>query len=122
EIRTPLNAILGYAQLMRRDRHLAPEHRDSIAGIHTSGQHLLGLINEVLDLAKIEARKMDLQPVDFDLASLARGLAATFKPLCAQKRIGFRIEFDPAADTVVRGDEGKLRQVLINLLGNAVKF
>lgn len=122
EIRTPLNAILGYAQLLRRDRQLSPEHRDAIAGIHASGQHLLGLVNEVLDLAKIEAGRMDLQPVTFDVGALGRSLSATFKPLCAAKGIRFRLTFDAAASHWVRGDEGKLRQVLINLLGNAVKF
>jgi signal transduction histidine kinase len=122
EIRTPLNAILGYAQLMRRDRLLGPEQRDAVAGIHASGQHLLSLVNQVLDLAKIEAGRMELQPVDFQLPALAQGLAATFKLLCAQKRIGFRVAFDPADTGRVHGDEGKLRQVLINLLGNAVKF
>ncbi|HTD68793.1 MAG TPA: CHASE domain-containing protein [Candidatus Limnocylindria bacterium] len=119
EIRTPLNAILGYAQLLQRDPHLLAEQRDGVRGIYESGHHLLGLINEVLDLAKIEAGRMDLNETDFDLGTLGRGLMTTFKPLCAQKKIGFRIE---AATRRVRGDEGKLRQVLINLLGNAVKF
>jgi len=134
EIRTPLNAILGYAQLLQRDLTLPPEQRDSVAGISTSGRHLLGLINEILDLSKIEAGQMDLNPVDFDLRMLAKELAATFHPLCAQKRISFRLDCGGAgletpdrADgerdgTRVRGDEGKLRQVLINLVGNAVKF
>ena len=122
EIRTPLNAILGYAQLMQRDLHLSGEQRDTITGIITSGQHLLGLINEILDLAKIEAGRMELNPVDFDLAVLGRGLGATFKPMCAQEGITFRVEFDQHLKKQVRGDEGKLRQVLINLLGNAVKF
>ncbi|MBC8002906.1 MAG: CHASE domain-containing protein, partial [Opitutaceae bacterium] len=122
EIRTPLNAILGYTQLMQRDARLAAEQRDAIGGISASGHHLLGLINEILDLSKIEAGRMELNPSDFDLASLARGLAATFQPLCAQKRIGFRLQLDLPAPCRVSGDEGKLRQVLINLLGNAVKF
>jgi signal transduction histidine kinase/CheY-like chemotaxis protein len=120
EIRTPLNAILGYAQLMRRDPQMSGDQRDAIHGISASGQHLLGLINEILDLSKIEAGRMELNPVHFDLAALGRGLAATFKPLCAEKGIGFRLQIE--AGTHVRGDEGKLRQVLINLLGNAVKF
>jgi CheY-like chemotaxis protein len=120
EIRTPLNAILGYTQLMQRDASLPPEQRDAVSGITSSGKHLLGLINEILDLSKIEAGRMELNPVDFDLTALASGLAATFRPLCAQKRIGFRLEAGPGAR--VRGDEGKLRQVLINLVGNAVKF
>ena len=122
EIRTPLNAILGYTQLIQRDSRLLPEQRDSIRGIGASGYHLLGLLNEILDLSKIEAGQMELNAVDFDLAALGRDLAATFQPLCAQKGIGFRIELRGADRLPVRGDEGKLRQVLINLAGNAVKF
>ncbi|HTI68560.1 MAG TPA: CHASE domain-containing protein [Candidatus Limnocylindria bacterium] len=122
EIRTPLNAILGYTQLVQRDSRLLPEQRDSIRGISSSGYHLLGLINDILDLSKIEAGRMELCPVDFDLAALARDLTATFQPLCAQKGITFRVEMDANHRLPMRGDEGKLRQVLINLLGNAVKF
>jgi CheY-like chemotaxis protein len=121
EIRTPLNAILGYAQLLQHDRQLTSEQRDSIAGISASGRHLLGLINEILDLSKIEAGRMELNPADFDLTAMASGLRATFQPLCAQKRIGFRVSCGPGPQWL-RGDEGKLRQVLINLLGNAMKF
>jgi signal transduction histidine kinase/ActR/RegA family two-component response regulator len=122
EIRTPLNAILGYTQLIQRDPTFSAEQHDVIRAINSSGQHLIGLINEILDLAKIEAGRMEVQPTDFDLASLGRTLAATFRPLCARKRIGFRLNFDTSAPRHVRGDEGKLRQALINLLGNAVKF
>lgn len=124
EIRTPLNAILGYAQLMQRDPRLPREPRDAAHGIQTSGQHLLGLINEVLDLAKIEAGRMELHEADFDLARFAAGIATTFRPLCFQKQLEFRLQLQPAAGAEhrVRGDEGKLRQVLINLVGNAIKF
>ena len=122
EIRTPLNAILGYSQIMQRDRQLTAEQKDAIGSISASGQHLLGLINEILDLSKIEAGRMELNPVDFDLAALGQGLTAIFQPLCAAKRIGFRVVFDGGGKKFVTGDEGKLRQVLINLLGNAVKF
>lgn len=122
EIRTPLNAILGYAQLLRRDLRLPPEQRDAIAAISGSGQHLLGLINEILDLSKIEAGRMERHEDVFDLVDLAKGLASTFLPLCAQKRIAFRFDVTSEPSIWVRGDAGKLRQVLINLLGNAVKF
>ncbi|MBL9138854.1 MAG: CHASE domain-containing protein [Verrucomicrobiales bacterium] len=122
EIRTPLNAILGYTQLLRRDLRLPPEQRDAIAAISGSGQHLLGLINEILDLSKIEAGRMERHDDAFDLVDLAKGLASTFLPLCAQKRIGFRFDATTEPSIWVRGDAGKLRQVLINLLGNAVKF
>ncbi len=122
EIRTPLNAILGYTQLMQRDPQLPPEQIDAVGGISASGRHLLGLINEILDLSKIEAGRMELNVGDFDLAALADGLVATFRPLCVQKKIGFRFELKNRDECLRRGDEGKLRQVLINLVGNAVKF
>lgn len=107
---------------MQRDASLPPEQRDGVAGINASGRHLLGLINEILDLSKIEAGRMELNAVDFDLAALAGGLAATFRPICAQKKINFRLEIPAGPHHRVRGDEGKLRQVLLNLVGNAVKF
>jgi len=124
EIRTPLNAMLGYAQLMLRDSRLPPEARDALTGIRTGGQHLLGLINEVLDLARIEAGRMDLKPADFDLADLVSAVATTFRPLCHQRHLDFecRLAGTERTPTRVRGDEGKLRQILINLVGNAIKF
>lgn len=122
EIRTPLNAILGFSQLLERDPHLKDEQRDSVAGIRANGLHLLGLVNEVLDLAKIEAGRMELHPVEFNLAAFAQSIAGTFVPLCRQKRIALRIALDDGGISGVQGDEGKLRQILINLLGNAIKF
>ena len=122
EIRTPLNAIVGYAQLMQHDPELSPEQRDAISGINGSSQHLIGLINEILDLSKIEAGRMNLHPEDFDLHALGRSLVATFQPLCAQKRIGLRLGSRAGASEWIRGDAGKLRQILINLVGNAIKF
>jgi signal transduction histidine kinase/DNA-binding NarL/FixJ family response regulator len=122
EIRTPLNAILGYTQLMQRDPEFSAEQHDIVRGISASGHHLLGLINEILDLAKIEAGRMELQPVDFDLTEMGKTLAVTFRPLCAQKRIGFRLNLGTSRPCHAKGDEGKLRQALINLLGNSVKF
>ncbi len=122
EIRTPLNAILGYAQVMKRDPALRAEHDDALDCIGRSGQHLLGLINEVLDLAKIEAGRMDVAIDDFDLCGLLRELEVIFQPLCAQKNLRWHVVYPKNCDIWRSGDERKLRQILINLLGNAVKF
>ncbi len=131
EIRTPLNAVLGYAQLLDRDSQLLPEHRSSVAAIERSGDHLLTLINEILDLSKIEAGRMELNEKDFNLWSLIEDLRVIFEPRCEAKGLSWVVrygcnEVEKAdlihSNTVVRGDAGKLRQILINLLGNAVKF
>jgi len=122
EIRTPMNAILGYAQILRERAALSPEQQDrAVEAIYTSGDHLLGLINNVLDLSKIEAGRMELQPVDFDLGQLVAGLGAMFALRCQQKGLGWRVA-QAGAGWQVHGDESKLRQVLVNLLGNAVRF
>ena len=121
EIRTPMNAILGYAQLLGDHPLLPPELRRAIEVIHTSGDHLLDLINDVLDLSKIEAGHMELQSTDFDLGRLIKELATLFELRCQEKGLGWRVEQTGAA-WLVRGDENKLRQVLVNLLGNAIKF
>lgn len=123
EIRTPMNAILGYAQILARDGALPRFHRDAVTTILSSGDHLLHLIQEILDLSKIDAGRMEVEKNDFDLSALVRELAAMFQNPCEEKQIGFRVEAPALDKTVsVHGDEGKLRQVLINLLGNAVKF
>ncbi|MEA3210042.1 MAG: hypothetical protein QOE70_3099 [Chthoniobacter sp.] len=123
EIRTPMNAILGYAQILGRDAALHPFQRDAVATIASSCDHLLHLINEILDLSKIDAGRMELAPVDFDLVALAREIAAMFQNPCEEKKLGLLVEgLENVRALPVRGDEGKLRQVLINLLGNAVKF
>ena len=121
EIRTPLNAILGYAQLLDGDSKLSSEQRQSVQTIATSGNHLLGLINDVLDLSKIESGREKLFPVDFDLAELMVELRTMFRLRCEQKGLAWEVETEPGGRRV-HGDENKLRQVLVNLLGNAVKF
>jgi PAS domain S-box-containing protein len=122
ELRTPLNAILGFAQLMTRDAGLTAEQRENLETIGRSGEHLLGLINDVLELSKIEAGRVALQKECFDLHRLLDGLEEMFHLRAIEK--GLMLIFDRAPDVpqYVRTDEGKLRQVLMNILGNAVKF
>ncbi|MFH1572270.1 MAG: LamG-like jellyroll fold domain-containing protein, partial [Gemmatimonadota bacterium] len=121
EIRTPLNAILGHAQVLRDRSSVSDADRRSLESICQHGGQLLQLLNEVLDLSKVEAGRLELQADDFDLGQLVDGLAALFELRCRQKGLQFRVEAD-AGLGAVRGDAGKLRQVLVNLLGNAVKF
>jgi len=122
EIRTPMNAILGYSQILKRDKQLPDKYRSSVETIEKSGDHLLAMINDILDLSKIEAGRMELQTSDFDLNELLAGVSAMFRVRCEEKEL--KLNVVPFADepVPVQGDEGKLRQVLINLMGNAVKF
>ncbi|MBI4864061.1 MAG: PAS domain S-box protein [Candidatus Riflebacteria bacterium] len=122
EIRTPMNAILGFAQLLDRDPTLNPTQRGHVETINRSGQHLLGLINDILEISKIESGRATLNPVAFDLETLIRNLVAMFKVRTDAKRLRFEVQIDPGLPRYVRADEGKLRQILVNLIGNAVKF
>jgi signal transduction histidine kinase/CheY-like chemotaxis protein len=122
EIRTPMNAILGYAQLMLRDPSLGADAKANLKIIGRSGEHLLGLINEVLDMAKIEAGRMDLNSVTFSLSSLVGDLASMFRLRAEAKGLRFEMLLDGESVPYVVGDEGKLRQALINLVGNGIKF
>jgi signal transduction histidine kinase/CheY-like chemotaxis protein len=122
ELRTPLNGVLGYAQLLQGDRRLHPDQRERLRIVQHSGEHLLRMINDVLDLAKIEAGKFELRPAPFDLGDLVRDLAAAHAPAAAARRLAFTVELAPALPAWVEGDAQKLRQILDNLLGNAIKF
>ena len=122
EIRTPMNAILGYAQILQRSKDLSSQHMQAIDTIQNSGNHLLTLINEVLDISKIEAGRMELLESDFDLHHLLHTMGMMFEVRCKQKGLAWKMEGIGTAPIPVHGDEGKLSQILINLLGNAVKF
>jgi signal transduction histidine kinase/CheY-like chemotaxis protein len=122
ELRTPLNGILGYAQLLRRDAALSAPHQESVAVIERSGEHLLTLINDLLDLAKIEAGRMDLHEGVFDLGQLLMHVADLTGVRARQAGLQFEYAQAPEPAPHVVGDERALRQVLLNLLGNAVKF
>lgn len=122
ELRTPLNAILGFTQLMVRDQSLSSEHRDNLSVISRSGEHLLSLINDVLEISKIEAGQTVLTEVAFDLYRLLKDLEGMFQLRAEDKRLQLIFEVADTVPQYVRLDQGKLRQVLINLLSNAIKF
>ncbi|WP_437278182.1 ATP-binding protein [Sorangium sp. So ce375] len=122
ELRTPLNSILGFAQLVERDPSLADRHRENLAVICKSGEHLLGLVNDILEMAKIEAGRMTLVDTDFDLHETLSGLSEMFAVEAQKRGLTLTVEREQDVPRHVHGDEGKLRQVLINLLGNALKF
>ncbi len=122
ELRTPLNAILGFVQLMERDKKVTTEQRSNLGVIMRSGEHLLALINDVLSLSKIEAGRESLDVSPFNLVQLLRGLEEMFRLRAESKGLELRFTVDASVPTSVAGDVSKLRQILINLLGNAVKF
>ena len=122
EIRTPLNAILGFSQLLLIDSNFPKEQFEMVQAIETAGNHLLDVINDVLDLSKIEAGAMELDTCDFELSKLVDDLALVFSMRCEQKGLDWVMEKNIPEPSPVHGDQVKLRQILINLLGNAVKF
>ena len=122
EIRTPLNAVLGYAQLLQLDGSLGPEERRKVDAILRAGQHLLGLINSVLDMAKIEAGQVQLQLAELDLHELIDGLDEIFALRCQQQGLNWRCQVALPEPCAVKGDRLRLNQILINLIGNAQKF
>ncbi|MDB4798711.1 ATP-binding protein [Verrucomicrobia bacterium] len=146
EIRTPLNAVLGFAKILQQDQNVdGGDRRRYVENIYRNGEHLLTVINEILDLSKIEAGQLELTEIDFDLWDVISDLSAMFEPRCEEKGLVWRLEGDVASVCLgeirqvgkmndlageapqlpswpIRGDGLKLRQVLINILNNAVKF
>jgi predicted ATPase/signal transduction histidine kinase/DNA-binding response OmpR family regulator/tRNA A-37 threonylcarbamoyl transferase component Bud32 len=122
EFRTPLNGILGYTQILKRDKHLTAQQQDGIRVIQRCGEHLLELIGDILDISKIEARKMELAITEFDFPEFIHSINQIFRIRAAQKGIAFNCEFLSSLPQAIAADEKKLRQILINLIGNAVKF
>ncbi|MGC1309861.1 MAG: MASE1 domain-containing protein [Phormidesmis sp.] len=122
ELRTPLNGILGYAQILQRNETMTTKGRNGVNVIQQCGTHLLTLINDVLDLSKIEARKLDIYPAPLHFPSFLQSVVEINRIRAEQKGIGFNFQADSRLPTGVCADEKRLRQVLINLLGNAIKF
>ena len=122
ELRTPLNAILGFTQLMSRDRALTADQQEYLNIISNSGEHLLELINDVLDMSKIEAGRVEFNPSSFDLFRLLNFIFEMFQLKATTKGLEFIVDRAANVPQYVQTDESKLRQVLINLLGNAIKF
>jgi len=121
EIRTPLNGVLGMAQAMAADE-LTAHQRDRLSVIRKSGETLLAILNDLLDLSKIEAGKLELEEADFDIAELARGAHGAFTAIAHKKGLSFDLVVEQAARGVYRGDSTRVRQILYNLVSNALKF
>ncbi|HLO47758.1 MAG TPA: PAS domain S-box protein [Kamptonema sp.] len=122
ELRTPLNGIMGYAQILQRSKLLKEEDRSRIDVIYQCGSHLLTLINDILDLSKIEAQKVELQLTEFHLPAFLQGVAEMCRIRAEIKGINFHFQSTSELPIGIRADEKRLRQVLINLLSNAIKF
>lgn len=121
ELRTPLNSILGFSDVLAGAENLTEKQQRYVKNIQTSGKDLLTLVNDILDLAKIEAGKMDLHVVEFSIGDLVERLAGMMKPLAERRNIDVTCEVDPQLPLLVQ-DTGKIQQILYNLLSNAVKF
>jgi two-component system NtrC family sensor kinase len=123
ELRTPLNVIIGFAELMldRVPGEINEEQRQCLDDISTSGQHLLGLINDVLDLSKVEAGKMELRLTNIVLAEVVESLTSAMAPVLAQRNQSLDVDLEPGLPPV-HADEGKLKEVFFNLISNSAKF
>jgi|GEM_PF-1954379 signal transduction histidine kinase/CheY-like chemotaxis protein len=122
ELRTPLNAILGFAQLLGKDKSLPDAARKNLSIINRSGEHLLAMINDILDISKIEAGKIEIKEEAFDLEQTIRDIGEMFRSRGNAKGLQVTFELAEGSESHIRADLGKLRQILINVMGNAVKF
>ena len=122
ELRTPLNAILGFTQLMTRDSSIGAEQQENLKIINRSGEHLLKLINDILEMSKIEVGQMTLNETQFDLHAMLKSIEEMLRLKANAKNINLSFNIGSTVPRIISTDEGKLRQILINLLGNALKF
>ncbi len=122
ELRTPLNAILGFSSLMRREPQLTASQKENLDIINRSGEHLLSLINDVLEMAKIEAGRVQLKISPFDLGSMVRDVVDMMQLRAQEKGLRLLLDQESAFPRFIKGDEARLREVLVNLVGNAIKF
>ena len=122
ELRTPLNAILGFSRMIEHDPEITVSQREKVTIINRSGEHLLRMINDVLDISKIEAGKVELNCESFNLPQMLHEVGSMFEIRAAECQLYFELILDPKLPEYIRTDAGKLRQILINLLGNAIKF
>lgn len=121
EIRTPMNSILGFTNLLRRTE-LNQQQKDYVQNIHSAGENLLALVNDILDLSKIEAGMMSVEEVRFSLHTLMQSVGSMFREKIREKGLALHIHIDPAVPDVLQGDAVRLTQILVNLISNAVKF
>ncbi|MBX3016346.1 MAG: response regulator [Bdellovibrionaceae bacterium] len=122
EIRTPMNSILGFSDLMASERHSPEENRQYLARIRANGLHLLHLIDDILDLSKFEAGKMPIERVRFSIAEMLNELRQSMRPMADSKRIGLQIRLQSQIPQSIYADPTRMRQILVNLIGNALKF
>ncbi|MEM9481489.1 MAG: two-component regulator propeller domain-containing protein, partial [Verrucomicrobiota bacterium] len=122
ELRTPLNAILGFSQLLERDENLSNNQRDTLRIINGSGEHLLEVINDVLDMAKIEAGSAELNVATFDLSALFKTIENMLGMKAQEAGLQLILEIDPSVPKTINSDRAKLRQIIVNLLSNSIKF
>lgn len=122
ELRTPLNAIIGISQLLQDEVEISPQHKADLQIIYNSGYHLLSLIEDILDISKIEAGKMEIQPMNYKLLELIQEVGESFQFSANNKNIELICDFAPDLPQIVHTDIKRLKQILFNLLGNAVKF